>query len=260
MRLPYALDDGPGARAAIGLILLQTDVVAEVEIATAFPEPDVALHHGRIPFDPQVRPETLARMGAALPEAAALLPGARPLDAVAYCCTSGATMIGAERVDAAIRAAHPTAAVTDPLRAVCAALSALRAKRIALLTPYRADVTAALAETLSAAGFEVAACGSFEQETDALVARIAPASVEAAMIELGAGDDVDVVFGSCTNLRGFGSIAKVEAALGKPAITSNLALAWMLRRLCGLPTAEAGPGRLFATSETAAPAPAALQA
>lgn len=246
MRLPYALDAGPGARAAIGLILLETDVTAEGEIAAAFPEPDVALHHGRIRFAPEVRPDTLARMADALPEAARLLPGARPLDAVAYCCTSGATVIGAERVDAAVRSAHPSAAVTDPLRAVTAALAHLGAERVALLTPYRADVSEALSGRLAESGFDVAAFGSFEQETDALVARIAPASVEAALIALGAAPGVDAVFASCTNLRSFGSIRRAEAALGKPVVTSNQALAWALRRLCGLPTAGAGPGRLFA--------------
>ena len=39
---------------------------------------------------------------------------------------------------------------------------------------------------------------------------------------------------------------EVEAALGKPVISSNLALAWRLRVLAGLPVAGAGPGRLFA--------------
>ena len=245
MRLPYALDDGPGGRAAIGLILLQTDVAAEGEIAAVFPETDVALHHGRIPFDPQVTPETLARMACELPAAAALLPGARPLDAVAYCCTSGATVIGAEAVDAAVRSAHPRAAVTDPIRAVTEALSAVGARRIALLTPYRADVSGAIAERLTGAGLEIAAFGSFEQETDALVARIAPDSVTSALIALGAAAEVDAVFASCTNLRGFASIGPAEARLGKPVVTSNQALGWMLRRLCALPTRGAGPGRLF---------------
>ena len=245
MPLPYRLDAGPAARAAIGLILLQTDSVAEGEIGAILREPGVGVHHGRIPFDPAVTPETLARMGEALPDAAAMLPGDPPLDAVAYCCTSGATVIGADRVDAAIAASHPRAAVTDPIRAVLAALDALGARRIGMLTPYRADVSAALRARLEASGFEVAAFGAFEQETDALVARIAPESVLEGLVEVGRGD-VDAVFASCTNLRTLPIAAQAEAALGKPVVSSNLALGWRLRVLAGLPIAGAGPGRLFA--------------
>lgn len=248
MRLPYDLDDGPAPRAAIGLILLQTDETLDAELPRLFPEPGVALHAGRIPFDPAVTPETLAAMGAALPAAAALLPSARPLDAVAYGCTSGATVIGPERVAEAIRVSHPAAAVTDPVSAAVAALRALGARRIGVLTPYRADVSAAMRALLEREGFEVAAFGSFEQETDSLVARIADRSVAAALETVGREASVDAVFASCTNLRTLAAIPEAEARLGKPVVSSNLALAWRLRALTGLPPLAEGPGRLLATA------------
>jgi maleate isomerase len=246
MPLPFALDDGPAPRAAIGLIVLQTDESLEAEAPRIFPEPDVTLHVSRIPFDPEVTPETLAAMADALPRAAALLPTGRGLDAVGYACTSGATVIGPERVAETIRAAHPRAAATDPISAAIDALRALGARRLGFLTPYQPPVSAAMRARLEAAGFEIAAFGSFEEATDARVARIAPASTLAAAKALGAAPEVDAVFAACTNLRSFGVIAAAEAALGKPMVSSNLALTWRLRALAGLPTRGAGPGRLFA--------------
>jgi maleate isomerase len=255
MPLPFTLDSGPAPRAAIGLIALQTDEVLEAELPLLFPEPDVALHVSRIPFDPDVTPETLAAMAAELPRAAALLPTGRGLDAVGYACTSGATVIGPERVAAAIRESHPRAAATDPISAVIDALRTLGARRLAFLTPYLPAVSGTMRARLEAAGFEIAAFGSFEEQTDALVARIAPASVLEAARELGAAQEVDAVFASCTNLRSFGIVEAAEAALGKPFVSSNLALGWRLRGLAGLETRGAGPGRLFARYAAAASGP-----
>ena len=60
-----------------------------------------------------------------------ILPGV-PLDVVAYGCTSGAMVIGEDRVAERIRAARPDVAVTTPITGALAALQALGAKRIAL--------------------------------------------------------------------------------------------------------------------------------
>ena len=96
-------------------------------------------------------------------------------------------------------------------------------------------------------GFEVAAFGSFEQDIDSKVARIAPSSVLDALIDIGGASTVDGVFASCTNLQTFAIIEQAEAALSKPVITSNQALVWHMLALTGLPTKGRGPGRLFDT-------------
>ena len=54
---------------------------------------------------------------------AALLP--QGLDGVAYACTSGATIIGPDRVEALVQMAHPGVPVTNPLSSVVAALGEL---------------------------------------------------------------------------------------------------------------------------------------
>ncbi len=180
-----------------------------------------------------------------LPRAASLLPAAGALDVVAYACTSGATIIGPDKVAGAIQTAHPKAKTTDPLSAVIAACRQLGIKRLGVVSPYVAEVCAAMNDLLEQSGLTIAAFGSFEQSEEAAVARIAPQSVYDAVCAVGRDDDVDAVFASCTNLRTFEVIDRAEAAIGKPVITSNQALAWHMLKLADALTSIKGPGRLF---------------
>ena len=240
MKLDFDSDGGAGAQGAFGLIVLQTDETLEPELRGVFS--DRALYHTRIPNAPEVTAETLARMEAELPRVAGLLP---PVDVIGYGCTSASTVIGSDRVAEAIRQAKPGVAVTDPIKATLAACAHLGIARLAFVTPYIAEVSAAMQAKLESAGLTIGAFGSFEQVEDAVVARISELSTLAAIESVAASAGADAVFASCTNLRGFGIIERAEAATGIPVMTSNLALGWHMLRLAGLPTAGRGPGRLF---------------
>jgi maleate isomerase len=242
MRLSFERDEGARGNTALGLIVLQTDETIEPELRGVMG--GHALYHTRIPNDPEVTPETLARMEADLPRVAALLP---PVEVIGYGCTSASTVIGSDRVAAAIHQTQPDAAVTNPLDATIAACAHLGIKRLAFVTPYVAEVSAAMQSKLEAADLTIAAFGSFEQIEDAVVARIAERSTLAAIKQVAAQSQADAVFASCTNLRGFGIIEQAEAATDIPVMTSNLALAWHMLRLAGISTTDHGPGRLFAS-------------
>ncbi len=243
--LPYALTGPIGARASLGLVVLQADEVIEQEFRRLFPTGDVALYVTRIPSGADLTAETLAAMEVVLPQAAGLLPPSVAFAVVAYACTSGATVIGPARVEALVRGAVRTAAVTDPLCAATAAFGALGVRRIGLVSPYVAAVSAALRTELEAAGVAVVAFGSFEEQVEARVARIAPDSIAAAALEIGSRDDVEAVFLSCTNLRALDVIEAVERALGKPVVSSNQALAWQMARLAGIGPLDSRFGRLM---------------
>ena len=89
--------------------------------------------------------------------------------------------------------------------------------------------------------------GSFEQVEDAVVARIAPRSIYDAICQVGKAENVEAVFASCTSLQSFDIIEDAEAAIGKPVITSNQALAWHMAKLAGISDKIKGPGGLFKT-------------
>jgi maleate isomerase len=235
----------------MGLIVLQTDQTIEHEFAQILgSEKNVALYAARIPNAMEVSADTLRQMAIDLPRTAALLPTQFGFDVLGYACTSGATMIGEDRVDSLIREVHPQAKTTNPISASKAALAALDLKRIALVTPYPVDVTLEMQANLQAAGYETTAVATFGQSDDFTVARISADSILQAVKQIGARDDCEGVFVSCTSLRALQVIPRAEAALGKPVVSSNQALAWHMMRLSGLKAGPTNTGRLFATQLT----------
>lgn len=225
--------------------MLETDETIEAEFRALFNRSGIGLFHSRIPVAQEITPETLPEMEAALPAAVALFPSAFPMDVIGYACTSGATVIGADNISRIVTQTFPNAKATDPITAVMTALRHLDKSKIGLVTPYVEDVSAAMIDLLQRNGFEVVNFGSFEQKEDATVARISPDSIYDAVCNIGAADDVDVVFVSCTNLRTLDLIARAEASIGKPVISSNQALAWHMAKLSALKEPITGPGSLF---------------
>ena len=264
LRLAFGTDDGFGGRARIGLVVLENDQTVEAELRGLWPD-GVTAFVTRIPMEDQVTPETLLAMEERIPAAAGLLPSTFGFDAIGYGCTSAATLIGEDGVDAAIRRAHPEVPNTNPMAAAVAAMGALGAVRIGVVTPYSAEVTAGIVGHLTRKGLAVAVVGSFLEESDSVVARITEESVAAAVIQLVASDQaraepvreagaarteggaggLDAVFVSCTSLRALGIVEDLEADLGIPVVSSNLAFGWHLLRLAGVEDAIPGLGRLY---------------
>lgn len=242
MSLPFDLqiDRGP----AVGLILLQTDELIEFELGKLFLSLGVRVYQNRIPCMPEVRPETLILMAETMTERAAMLPGEAGIKCIAYGCTSGATILGEDRVTELIRAAHPDVAVTNPLSALKAACRALGVRKLGIVSPYVVEVSEVLYAAIQASGIEVSTYGSFEQAEDQTVARIAPQSVLDAIVEIGRGD-CDAVFASCTALRAMENIPEAERRLDKPVLCSNQVMGWHMLRLAGINAPVAGAGRLF---------------
>lgn len=241
--MKYDLDLGAGQGTRLGLIVLATDETLEWEVRGTLARHDLNLLHARIPARADVTPEDLRSMAPEMTRTAALLP--RDLSVVGYGCTSASAIIGAAEVSRLIQEAHPGTPVTNPLGGVVAALRALGATRVAMVTPYVAEVSAPMRRALADHGIDVVAAVSFDQHEDWTVARIAEASTQAAMLEVGRAPGVQAIFTSCTNLRTFNVIEPVEAVLGLPVVSSNQALLWDMLRLAGVAARGWGPGRLF---------------
>jgi maleate isomerase len=244
-RLDFTTDAGAGARARIGLLVLESDQTMEWEMRLMTHLPGVSVYHARLANDVVVTPETLAKMEAELPVAAGLLPGYLGLSALGYGCTSGSTIIGEGRVSSILDSTHPGVPSSNPLTAAKAALHALGVRRLGLVTPYTPDVTQAMQRRFEAAGIQITTVGSFYEDSDEVVGRIDPQAILDAAVSVGKSDAVDGVFISCTSLRAAGIIEQAEAALDKPVTASNHALAWHLLRLAGIDDEVDGFGRLF---------------
>lgn len=243
-RLSFDTDDGFGTRARIGLIVLESDQTIEAE-ARMLGIDGVDFYHSRIPVEYEVTPETLSAMKAQLPAAAELLPKEFDFDVIGYGCTSAATIIGTDGISEGIQSVHPAMTCSNPISAAVAAFKALGARRIAVVTPYTAEVTAPIVEHFSNADLEVTAVGSFLESSDLVVARISEESVAAGAKTIAARADCDAVFVSCTSLRALRMIEDIERQTGVPVVSSNLALFWHLLRLAGVDDQLDGFGTLF---------------
>ncbi len=244
-RLAFETDGGIGTRAALGLIVLETDETIENEFRQIIGEPDIATYHSRIPMRSSVTSQTLAAMEAELPAAVRLLPASANLDVIGYGCTSGATVIGSKNVANAVHAVLPDVKVTDPIASILTACVALKVDSVAFLTPYMPEVSVRMRQKLEQAGCSIAAFGSFLEEDDRVVAKITERSILAAIASAAENSNCDAVVVSCTNLRVAGIAEAAEKIVGCPVISSNTALAWNMLRLAGVDTRRHGFGRLY---------------
>ena len=243
--LTYRLDDGIGHRTRVGIIALPDDQTIEHELRTIFDLPGVACFVARLPCAATITPESLKAMEGEIASAAALiLPGSSP-DVMAYGCTSGSLFIGPEVIHEQIQKTHPQAICTTPIEAATAALKALGARSLALITPYESEINLHLKKSLQEIGYQVSIMGSWSEPIDAKVGCISPESIHKAALELGSSDQVDTLFISCTNLRALNIIRDMEAELGKPVISSNQALGWHCLRLAHIYVQLPQYGKLF---------------
>lgn len=244
--LPFTTARVIGARARIGVVVLASDYTIEHELRNLIALPGVDTFHARIENSTVITAETLRAMGPRISRAAELVLPGETVDVLAFACTSAAVVLGCDFVARRLNAAKPDTPTTDPALAAFAALRALGARRIGVLTPYERPLNDLVLGALETAGFEVPVFGSFNELRDPTVAAIDTASVKAAIARIKAAAGVDAVFISCTSVRIASDLAAIEAELDLPVTSSNHALAWHCLRLSGVGVSRPDLGRLFA--------------
>ncbi len=242
--ISFTTDDGIGTHANLGLLVLRTDQTIEDEFRYALPTNGVALYEARLYSDVEITPENLIKMSDEIPGTASLLPDVK-FGVIGFAWTSGALVIGEDKVAERVREVLPGVQVTNPVTAARAAFEALGVSRIALLTPYLPKINHSLRASLMARGMDIPVMGSFNEPDDNIVARITAESIEQAILDIGSSGECDAVFVSCTSLRVARIVGQVERKLGKPVTSSNHALAWHMLRLGGLSETMEGKGELF---------------
>jgi maleate isomerase len=238
-----SLDERPVPR-RIGLVALATDHTSERDFARVVPTGEAGIYVARIAYANPTTPANLRRMQPHLADAAGLILPDEPLDALCYSCTSASVAIGDEAVEAALREGKPGVPVVTPPAAARAAFRALGVRRISLLTPYTRETTAPMADYFADRGFELCSVACFGLEDDRVMARVRPDAIVAAAVEATA-PDAEALFISCTALRAAEVAERVEAAIGRPVVTSNQASVWRCLRLAGIDRPLAGHGRLL---------------
>lgn len=234
-----------GWRARIGLIVPATNTNMEPEFHRLSP-PGVLVTTTRLMLPGKQTRTPLDAMAANLDAAAAQL-GTCNLDIVAYGHTAGSFVMPCDEIVARIVEQTDTLAVTA-FQAVRAALAAFGARRIAVGTPYMDYTNEMEVKHLRQHGIEVSAIrglglGQTLDERSA-VGQI-PAESAFRLARAVDSPDADLLFISGTNFSCIDMIARLEALLDKPVVTSTQATFWHALRTLGLGTPIHGAGRLL---------------
>lgn len=233
----------------IGALVPFTNTNLEPDMVEMCP-PGCTVHVARLGgYDADEVPgsDQMAGLGASdIAEPLRLIAGVRPA-VVLYGCTSATLTHGsgfdrdlAQEIELACGAASLTAAGS-----LIAALKALQARRVGFSSPYLGEINDQAVAFLADHGFETVcradigrALGNYGQ------GELTPDEVyELAMRANHA--DADAIVLSCTEMRSVEAIARIEAATGKPVVTSNQAMMFDAMRTLELPRHDRLPGRLF---------------
>ena len=224
---------GPGGPARIGVVV-PFDFALDREYWQFVP-PDVSIHITRTAFHEGTVGIALARAVADPAEAAAAvetLVAIEP-DVVAYACTSGSFVngIAGERaLREAMAAGGATRSVTTS-GGLLAALTALGVRRVALGTPYVAELGALLADFVEEAGFQPVSLANLD--LDGGIADLAATDVKR-LAEAAHVPGAEVMFLSCTNLPTVDVLSGLEARYGIPVLSANQVTMWAAVRAAGI--------------------------
>ncbi|MBW2306543.1 MAG: maleate cis-trans isomerase [Deltaproteobacteria bacterium] len=243
-----------GWRARIGLLIPSPNSVMESEFFRMCPE-GISVHTARMRFQ-ELTPEGFNAMDKGVEEGARQVAdvGAR---VIVYGCTAGSFIKGLgwdQALAGKMEAATGRKAITTST-AVVEALKALGVKRMNLATPYPDDINQEERRFFESNGFEVVSVRGLGIRQPEVHYPLNPFPI------LGIGTlepyvafnigrdahtpDSDAVFISCTDFRTLEIIDPLEADLGKPVISSNLASMYGAMRILRIPPGPGCPGTLM---------------
>ena len=218
----------------LGLVVPSSNTTAEPEFRAALP-PDATIHAARMPLE-DVTADELDAMADGAERAAALLSHAS-VDGVAYACTTGSLLHGSgfdSRLESRLSEAAGAPAVATAL-SVVRALHALDVERVAVATPYAADLDELEREYLADNGFEVVALDGRGLVENTAIGALTPDEAERqGRSVLADAPDADALFVSCTNYRSMPALASLEREFGVPVVSSNAATLWDLCHRVGV--------------------------
>ncbi|MFV2198560.1 arylmalonate decarboxylase [Nocardiopsis sp. LOL_012] len=134
--------------------------------------------------------------------------------------------------------------VTSGARACDAALKAVGARRIGVITPYQSVADEEVRRFFTEIGYDVADVRGLKCPSATAIAGVAEHEVEAAFRAVD-GEGVDALVQAGTNLPAVAVADRLERELDKPVIPINAATAWHALRTRGITDPVDGAGRLL---------------
>ncbi len=221
----------------VGLLIPSSNTTIEHEY-NRFGPPEITWHVGRLTLT-EVSASGLAEQEPEIAREAGKLATARP--GLILVCQSAVGFVAGEAHERATVARMKEVCGVAALSAaslMVAAVRALGARRIALATPFASGVDAAVAAYFTRAGYPPVASAALGITANTEIASVA-ADRLIALARAADGPEVDVIVMPGGNLQAMGLLPEIEAALGKPVVTTNQACMWAIAGRLGL---AVGPG------------------
>ena len=172
--------------------------------------------------------------------------GSAQADVIAFACTASSFVAGVEgeiELRSRIERAGEARAVTTS-GAVAGALRKLGVRRAAVATPYPDELNVLERQFLEDEGIQVPTVAGMGIVDAFSIGKVTPQETYEFARSVWR-DDADGMFISCTNLRTIDVLARLEAELGVPVVSSNLATFRGCLRALGHRDPIEGYGRLL---------------
>jgi maleate isomerase len=233
-----------GAAGRIGLVVPANNSVIEPELWSVMPA-GCAAYATRLLAKGDLTPEAIHRMERDADGAVAAL-AATGVDVIAYCDMVTTFIMAPGWNEAAVQrfaesAATPCISAWTALRD---ALAKLKARRLAIGTPYPASIHALVPGFFAERGFEVKSHATLDILAMRDVPMVDAARLRAFVSELNI-KDCDALVLLATDLPTFASIAQLERNLGVAVLTSNQAILWRALTQIGVASKVRRLGALF---------------
>jgi maleate isomerase len=136
-------------------------------------------------------------------------------------------------------------AIVTSADALLEALWALKAQRVALVTPYMKPLAHKVVDYLEAEQIEVTDWVALEEPDNAAVARIPGSRIMTAARALNLTKADALILSACVQMPSLPLIEPAETEFRLPVLSASTATAFTLLRRLGLPTVLPGAGRLL---------------
>jgi maleate isomerase len=241
----------------LGLIVPSSNVTMETEIPALLraresgaPGERFTFHSSRMRLK-RVTPEELRAMNAEMDRCAAELADAR-CDVVATACLV-ALMAGGpgfhctaeDLIRDVLRDEGAPARVVSSAGALIDGARALGARRVAMVTPYKRELTKLVADYIEASGIEVHDALSLEVADNLEVAELDPAGLLEHWRRLDLAGCDAVILSACVQMPSLAAIDPVEHACGLPVLSAATATTFAMLSALGLETRIPGGGGLL---------------
>ena len=136
--------------------------------------------------------------------------------------------------------------VVTAVSSCIAALKAIGAKKLVVMTPFDVPMNEKLISELERAGLNVLACPPFKDPTFGASSKIGPDEVFATTTDaFNAARGADAIYFQGARLDPLPVIDKLEGSLGVPVIASNPAMLWNILSLLDVQCSISGYGKLL---------------